>query len=160
MKLITTNVAIFVVTVFTTQAGQTNSVPFTNWGEPVSGVQMADELQNSVVAPNTVQVLCLKLRNSSTNVITLDGDTNSTPFFLTNNIGKQYELRNSPENLISEGWDFAVKAGETRNFCVRVIVGKEVPPGDYTLVGDPRDITIGGGKVYRLFPGVQTVHVK
>ena len=56
--------------------------------------------------------------------------------------------------------DLRVLPGETKEHCIKMIVGNEVEPGDYIFVAQPRQITIAGGKVCTLVPGVQTVHVK
>ncbi len=79
---------------------------------------------------------------------------------LTNNIGRKYELQEIQNGFDGSMSYWKVQPAETKEGCVSVFIGKDVQPGDYILVTRPRDITIAGGKVCTLVPGVQTVHVK
>lgn len=148
-----------VILLFSARAEQTNSIPVVNWGKPVFGVQIADEFANPEIKPGTAQSICLKIKNSSTNVISLGVPWYAPSAILTNSIGKKYELQH-----INDGFDgmleLSVAPGETKEDCKKMIVPNEVKPGDYILVAQPQKITTAGGKVCTLVSGVQTVHVK
>jgi hypothetical protein len=116
---------------------------------------------NPVIRAGTSESLCLKIRNLSTNVISLNLATNLPAEMLTNNIGKKYELQEIKFDTFSGDMAYwKVQPGETKEGCASVSIGKDIQPGDYVLVTYPRDITIVGGKVCTLVSGVQTVRVK
>src|SRR5579871_2223884 len=92
MKRIIINTAIVAIFLLSARASQTNSIPDVNWGEPVCGVQIFTGFTNPVVKAGTSEFLCLKIRNSCTNAISLNLVTNLPPEMLANNIGKKYEL--------------------------------------------------------------------
>lgn len=159
------NIAIVVATLLSAQADQVCSASSLNWGEPVCGIQMFIGFTNPVVKAGTSESLYLKIRNSSTNAISLNLATNLPPEMLTNNIGKKYELHEIKFDTFSDTFAevttyWKVQPGETREGCWSVFIGKDVQAGDYSLVTYPRDITIAGAKVCTLLSGVQTVHVK
>lgn len=160
MRRICISLVTLAAAVLSIRAGQTNSVPVFNWGKPVFGVQIADEFANPEVKAGTLQSLCLKIKNSSTNAINLNVAMYPPPAMLTNNFGKKYELQEIQNGFDGSMSYWKLQPAETKEGCVSVFIGKDVQPGDYILVTHPREITIAGGKVCTLVPGVQTVHVK
>ena len=105
----------------------------TNWGENILGIQLSISVTNRFmdVGPATI---CATIKNGSTNAIGLVETGPFTDFdvFLTNNTGQSLKL--TPDRrLMNFRTSDELKAGESRNWTILIIINKGVDPGEYSL---------------------------
>ena len=105
-----------------------------NWGEGVQDVQMAITMTNNVVEPGSEIPLLTVIKNSSTNVITVQEIDMPGDFYvaLTGSAGERYDLIQLP--IIVRSVSFRpINPGEQEVRTLPVTFGKNIKPGDYTL---------------------------
>jgi hypothetical protein len=122
------------------QAEHTQSI--TNWGAPFYDVQLSIGATNQNLLAGSTNVLFVRIKNSSTNSIYIAGvNPVFTTLFLTNNLGKSYRLTpdifrsghyiSAPANFPL--YNYKVNAGDTYENSMPLVIGNDIPPGDFYL---------------------------
>jgi hypothetical protein len=139
-KLMAKNLVILILTVvFSATIGraQTNdSQTVTNWGKSVRGVELSITLSNVVVTVGKPFALHCQIKNSSTNVVTMNYTGQPIYDFkvsLVSNSGKVYDL--TPESKIPRALFLntfiGINPNETYECNIPLQLGSNVPPGKY-----------------------------
>jgi hypothetical protein len=120
-----------------TESGNAQAV--TTWGETICGTQLSVGLSNNIALVGSTITLTERIRNQSVNVVWLNPTTSET-YVLANLAGKKYRLMptddGNPVKLFinnSEPKPEAINAEEIKEWSVKLMVGKDIEPGDYEL---------------------------
>jgi len=109
----------------------------TNIGASVNGVTLSIDLSNRVVALDSTIWLSARIKNASTNVITVNEAHIETDFtvFLASGSGKIYKrITPEPSSQFYRTFEMDIAAGDAHDWRIPVIIPKDTGPGDYTLV--------------------------
>jgi hypothetical protein len=107
----------------------------TNWGIPVYGAQLSITLTNRIITPGTKTTVHCRVRNCSTNLITLLcplAPPAGTFLFLTNSSRLVRNL--TPESADGSYLSApSVLPGQTYEWTVPLAIDRATPPGPYKL---------------------------
>ena len=110
----------------------------TKWGNAVKGVQLSVSLTNNIVAAGSIITLFAQIKNSSTNPISVYVKDPRSDFdvYITNKSGKVFKISPDPDTNSPVYAIFApifINAGESHEWIIPEIIGKDVASGDYIL---------------------------
>jgi uncharacterized lipoprotein YajG len=108
------------------------------WGNAVEGVQLSVSLTNNIVAVGSTMALSARIKNSSTNPISVYVKDPRSDFevYITNKSGKVFKISPDPDTNSPVYAIFApifINAGESHEWIIPETIGKDVASGDYTL---------------------------
>jgi hypothetical protein len=150
-------------------AQQNNLLLATNWGSPIHGVQLSIGVANTNLTNNTTNIVFVRIKNSSTNVICI-AEINPiyTPLFLINSSWKTYRLTpdivhsghyiSIPVNFPPYNQKLAV--GATFEGSIQVVISKDIPIGSYDLMGNQRFTITDNQNVFKLESNLLKVQIK
>lgn len=124
-----------------------------DWGPVTNNIQLSIILKSNIITAGSIAVLYTRVKNSSTNDVTLVV-IRKYPYTLTNESGGVYKvtspmLENHLKNTTTLE-DFIVHAGKTNEWPDLLKFEKEIVPGDYVITPITRDVKTADVKVYTL----------
>ena len=113
----------------------------TNFGESINGVTLSVDLTNRVIGVDSTMRLPARIKNASTNVISLDEADILSDFtvFLARDSGKIYkQLTPKPSGHYYRTFEMNIAAGKAFDWNIPLIIVKDIEPGEYMLVATRR----------------------
>ena len=106
----------------------------TNWERTVQNVQLLISTTNSVVESGSSGAVMAVIRNGTTNAIVVYemGPTFDFGVSLTNTAGQLYQLTSRPDRTMVAR--VTVESGKQLASTIPVTYGKNIQPGQYTLI--------------------------
>jgi uncharacterized membrane protein len=117
-------------------SSQDQSKEVTKWGNAVEGVQLSVNSTNNIVVVDSTTTLFARIRNLSTNTITLtvsDLRVNDFTVYLTDSSKNIYKIAEPSGAVFAVFPPINITPGESHILTISLTVDKNIEPGDYTL---------------------------